>query len=65
MDKSTFLLKALWHLDENLMKKLERMAERKKVSVISLMRMALIEWLKEQEAEEQIREDWHKIIKRK
>jgi len=50
MNKATFLIRALWQLDENLMKKLERMAERKKVSVISLVRMALIEWLKEQEA---------------
>jgi len=65
MDKSTFLLKALRQVDMNLREKLERMAKRKKMSVTSLMRMALIEWLKEQEAEEQIREDWHKIIKRK
>ena len=50
MNKATFLIRALWQLDENLMKKLERMAERKKVSVISLVRMALIEWLKQQEA---------------
>jgi len=50
MNKATFLIRALWQLDKNLMKKLERMAERKKVSVISLVRMALIEWLKQQEA---------------
>jgi len=65
MDKSTFLLKGLQHVDINLGKKLERMAKRKKVTATSLMRMAPIEWLEEQEAEEQIREDWHKIIKRK
>jgi hypothetical protein len=33
MDKSTFLLKALQHVDMNLRKKLERMAKRKKVTV--------------------------------
>lgn len=65
MDKSTFLIKALRQLDINLRKKLERMAKRQRVTITSLIRMALIEWLKEQEAEEQIREDWHKIIKRK
>jgi len=65
MNKATFLIRALWQLDENLMKKLERMAKRKKMSVTSLIRMALIEWLKEQEAEEIMRKDWHEIIKRK
>jgi DNA mismatch repair protein MutH len=61
MDKSTFLLKALQHLDMNLRKRLERMAKRKKVTVTSLLRMALIEWLEEREAEEKMRQDWHKI----
>ena len=65
MDKSTFLFKALRQVDENLRKKLGSIAKKRKVTVTSLMRMALIEWLEEQEAEEQIREDWHKIIKRK
>jgi len=65
MDKSTFLLKALRHLDMNLRKKLERMAKRKKVPVTSLMRMALIEWLKEQEAEEITSKDWDEITKRR
>ncbi len=64
MDKSTFLLKALRHLDMNLRKKLESMAKRKKVPVTSLMRMALIEWLEEREAEERMRGDWHEITKR-
>jgi len=57
MDKSTFLVRALWHLDENLMKKLERMAERKKVSVISLVRTVLIEWLEQEEAQEEMSAD--------
>jgi len=65
MDKSTFLIKVLRQLDENLRKKLERMAKRKKMPVTSLIRMALIEWLKEQEAEEIMRKDWHEIIKRR
>lgn len=57
MDKSTFLVRALRHLDENLMKKLERMAERKKVSVISLVRTVLIEWLEQEEAQEEMSAD--------
>jgi len=57
MDKSTFLVRALWHLDENLMKKLERIAERKKVSVISLVRTVLIEWLEQEEAQEEMSAD--------
>ena len=65
MDKSTFLIKVLRQVDENLRKKLERMAKRKKMSVTSLIRMALIEWLKEQETEEAMRKDWQEIIKRK
>lgn len=65
MDKSTFLVRALRDLDTSLRKRAERMAKRKKVTLSSLMRMALIDWLKEQEAEEQMREDWHKITKRK
>jgi predicted transcriptional regulator len=64
MDKSTFLVNALRHLDMNLRKRLERMAKRRKVTVTSLMRMALIECLEEREAEERTREDWHEIIKR-
>lgn len=43
MDKSTLLFKVLQHLDMKLIKKLERMAKTKKVTVTSLMRMALIE----------------------
>jgi len=65
MDKSTFLLKALRQVDMNLREKLESIAKKRKVTVTSLMRMALIEWLEQQEAEEQIREDWQEIIKRK
>jgi predicted transcriptional regulator len=64
MDKSTFLLKALKHLDMNLKKRLERMAKRKKVTVTSLMRMALTEWLEEEEAQEQMSKDCHKITGR-
>ncbi|MFQ5834813.1 MAG: hypothetical protein ACE5HR_02670 [bacterium] len=43
MDKSTLLFKVLQHLDMKLIKELERMAKRKKVTVTSLIRMALIE----------------------
>ncbi|MFQ5834657.1 MAG: ribbon-helix-helix protein, CopG family [bacterium] len=64
MDKSTFLLKALQHVDMKLIKKLERMAKRKKVTVTSLMRMALTEWLDEEEAQEQMSKDCHEIVKR-
>lgn len=55
MDKSTFLVRALRDLDMNLRKRAERMAKRKKVTLSSLMRMALIEWLEREEAEEQTR----------
>lgn len=61
MDKPTFL----FSMDENLRKRLQRMAKRKKVTVTSLIRMALIEWLGEREAEERMRKDWHEITKRK
>ena len=64
MDKSTFLVRALQQLDMNLRKRAERMAKRKKVTVISLMRMALIQWLEREEAQEQMSKDWREITER-
>lgn len=60
MDKPTFLLS----MDENLRKRLETMAKRKKVTVTSLIRMEFMEGLEQEEAQGQMSKDWREITKR-
>lgn len=65
MDKSTFLVRVLRDLDMNLRNRAERIAKKRKVAFSSLIRTAIIEWLKEQETQEKMERDWREITQRK